>query len=182
MRSAIAARDWAQAQRAADEVLRVEPGNAEAGARRPDIAARLAARSRGFSTSSTSVTGARASGRGPAGFDVGGATVAQSDYMGQIACAAAPVRVDMGEAYSVDCSLQNTGKKSFKVESVQIVETVDGARRNAAGLAPRGDIAVQQRVGVAEVRGTWSASRDYRLEVTVRTDKNTSFSASVSWR
>jgi hypothetical protein len=181
-RSAMTARDWPRAQRAVDEILRLEPGNAEAGTRKTEIAARIAARNRAFSTGATQVQGARPAGRGPAGFDVGGATVAQSDYMGQIQCATTPARVEEGDQYSIQCTLLNTGKRSYKVESVQVIEIVDGARRTIPIQSSRRDLEPQERTPIAQHGAAWTAQREYRFEVTVRTDKNTSFSASVGWR
>lgn len=176
------AKDWPRAQRAVDEVLRLEPANAEAATRKAEIAARVAARAKAFSTGATQVQGARPAGRGPAGFDVGGATVAQSDYMGQIQCATAPARVEEGDQYSVQCTLLNTGKRSFKIESIQAIEIADGARRTIPLQAPRGDLGPQERLPIAQHAAAWTAQREYRLEITVRTDKNTSFSATVNWR
>lgn len=178
----MAAKDWLLAQRTLDEILKNEPGNAEATAAKTQVAMHIAMRNRSFTVTTTSITGAKTTTKGPAGFDVGGATVAQTDYSAQISCAVNPARVDTGESYSLECNVQNTGKKGFKIESVQIAEVVDGGRKPAPTSGAKSELGVQQRATIGQQRGSWSATRDYRVEVTVATDKGVSFSATLNWK
>jgi hypothetical protein len=179
--AAAMARDFARASQILDQVLKIEPSNATAAARKTDVEARRTSLARKFSVGSTAVIGGKAA-KGPTGFDLGGGAVVQTDLAAQIRCTTTPTSVELGMRHSVRCSILNIGAKAFRIESVAVTETLDGAKSTGAGAAPRADIAPQSDAVILERGGAWSATAQWSLEVVAKTTKGESFRASYSWR
>ena len=173
--------DLSKSSQLLDQVLKLQPGNPEATSRKADVDARAAALARKFSVSGTTVIGGKAA-KGPTGFDLGGGGAVQRESSAQIRCTTTPASVEPGKAYSVSCSILNIGSKSFKLESVTVNESADGARSAGAGLAPRQDIAPQSSVVILQRSGTWGAKSQWSLDILAKTNKEESFRAIYSWR
>jgi hypothetical protein len=180
-RAAMNAKDLAKASTLLAEVLRLEPGNAEAATRRAEVDARMVSMGRKFATGATSVLGGKTS-KGPSGFDLGGGGVVKTDFSAQIRCTTTPTAVDPGAAYTVRCSILNIGTKAFKIDGITVNEVADGAKTTGAGVAPRTDIGPQSDAVILERAGTWSAKGSWSLEVVAKTSKDESFRAVYSWR
>ena len=180
-RAAVAARDYPKAVQALDTLLRLEPGNAEAAARKAEVEARVATLARKFSGGATTVIGGKTA-KGPSGFDLGGGGVVKTDFSAQIRCTTTPTSVEAGMAYTVRCSILNIGTKAFKLESVSANETADGAKTAGAGSAPRTDLAPQANAVIFEKSGTWSAKSAWSVEVVAKTTKDESFRTVYNWR
>jgi len=163
------------------EVLRIEPGNAEAATRKAEVDARMVSLGRKFATGVTSVIGGKTA-KGPSGFDLGGGGVVKTDLSAQIRCTTTPTSVESGTSFSVRCSILNIGAKPFKIEGITVNEVVDGAKTAGAGVIPRQDIAPQSDAVIVERVGTWSARSNWSLEVIAKTTKDESFRAVYSWR
>ena len=179
--AAIAARDYARASQLLDQALRAEPGNAEATSRKAEVDQRLASLNKRFSVGSTAILGGKSAGKGPAGFDLGGGGVVQTDFSAQIRCTTTPTSVDLGASYSIRCTILNIGKKGFRIDSVTANETTDGARVAGAGT-PRGEINPQGDAVIFEKSGTWSARTSWSLEIVAKSNKDESFRAVYNWR
>lgn len=180
-RVAMAAKDFPKATQALNEVLRLEPGNSEAAARKAEVDARMASLGKKFVTGATSVIGGKTA-KGPSGFDLGGGGVVKTDFSAQIRCTTTPTAVDAGASFSIRCSILNIGTKSFKIESITVNEVADGAKTAGAGMTPRQDIAPQSDAVILERVGTWSAKSSWSLEVIAKTTKDESFRAVYNWR
>ena len=180
-RAASAARDYAKAVQVLDQLLKLEPGNAEAASRKAEAEAKMAAASRKFAVGGTSVIGGKA-GKGPSGFDLGGGAVVKTDFSAQIRCTTTPAVVEVGTFYTVRCTILNIGAKAFKIESVAANEVTDGAKAAGSGTAPRQELAPQSDAVILEKSGAWSAKSQWSLEIVAKTTKDESFRAVVNWR
>ena len=69
-RAAMNAKDLPKAAQLLGEVLKVEPGNAEASTRKAEVDSRMASLAKKFVTGATSVIGGKTA-KGPSGFDLG---------------------------------------------------------------------------------------------------------------
>ena len=174
------AKDLAKAASLYDQVLRIEPGNSEAGSRKAEVDARLASLNKKFAAGATTVLGGKTA-KGPSGFDLGGGGVVKTDFSAQIRCTTTPTSVEAGMPYTVRCSILNIGTKPFKIDSVAVNETSDGAKTAGSGTSPRGDLAPQSDSVVFEKSGTWSA-KSWSLEIVAKTNKEESFRAVYNWR
>jgi hypothetical protein len=175
------AKDLPRASQLFGEVLKHEPGNSEATARKAEVDARVVSLGRRFVAGPTSVIGGKTA-KGPTGFDLGGGAVVKTDFSAQIRCTATPTSVDPGTSYSVRCSILNIGTKPFKIESIATNEVTDGARNPGAGVTPRQEIAPQSDAVIVERVGTWSARSQWSLEIVVKTTRDESFRAVYNWR
>jgi hypothetical protein len=180
-RAAVAAKDFPRASQLLDQVLRIEPGNAEATSRKAEIDSRVAIMARKFATGATTVIGGKTA-KGPSGFDLGGGGVVKTDFSAQIRCTTTPTAVEPGAPFTIRCSILNIGTKPFKLESISINELTDGAKNAGAGVTPRQDIAPQSDAVIVERVGTWSARAGWSLEVVAKTNKDESFRAVYNWR
>lgn len=180
-RAAMTAKDLPRAAQLLGEVLRLEPGNAEAATRKAEVDARMVSLGKKFVTGVTSVIGGKTA-KGPSGFDLGGGGVVKTDISAQIRCTTTPTSVDAGAAYSIRCSILNIGAKAFRIEGITVNEVADGAKTSGAGVTPRGDIAPQADAVVVERVGAWSAKGSWSLEVIAKTTKDESFRAVYNWR
>lgn len=180
-RAAMAARDLAKAGQLLDQAQRLEPGNTEVTARRAEVEGRLAILGRRFSPGATNVTGAKQT-KGPSGFDLGGGGAVKTDFAAQIRCGVTPASVEPGLPYNVRCSIVNVGQKSFRLESVSVSESADGARATFSGTPPPRDIAPQGEAMIVDRNGTWSAKSQWSLEVNAKTTKAEGFVVAHSWR
>ena len=180
-RAAMNAKDLPKAAQLLGEVLKLEPGNAEASTRKAEVDSRMASLAKKFVTGATSVIGGKTA-KGPSGFDLGGGGVVKTDFSAQIRCTTTPTSVDPGTSFSIRCSILNIGAKAFKIESVTANEVADGAKTAGAGVAPRGDIAPQADAVIVERTGAWSAKGSWSLEVIAKTTKDESFRAVYNWR
>ena len=175
------AKDFPKAAQFLGEVLKLEPGNAEATSRKADVDARLASLGKKFATGATSVIGGKTA-KGPSGFDLGGGGVVKTDFSAKILCTTTPTAVDPGASFSIRCSILNIGTKPFKIEAITVNEVLDGAKNAGAGVTPRQDIAPQSDAVILERVGTWSAKASWSLEIIAKTTKDESFRAVYNWR
>jgi hypothetical protein len=181
-RAAMSAKDLARANLLLDQVLKLEPGNTEATSRKAEVENRMGALNRRFSVGATTVLGGKTAGKGPTGFDLGGGGVVRTDFSAQIRCTTTPTSLEAGMPYTVHCSILNIGTKAFKIESITVNETLDGARSAGAGTTPRADIAPQSDAVILDKAGTWSGKSQWSLEIVAKTTKDESFRAVYSWR
>ncbi len=184
--AAVAARDYAGATVAYEEVLKLEPGNARAAEGRAQAQATLAALKKAFVAGRTTVTvtGGKAAKGGLSGFDSEDVSVAKAlDYSGRIDFEASPRNVKPGDSYNVQVYLTNDGKKGFKIGNVSVTTAVNGARSGGPAAVRVKDVEPGQRVLLAEMPGTWQASTtSWSLEVVVTSSRNDTFRSQLSWR
>jgi hypothetical protein len=180
-RTAVASRDYAKAAQALDQLLKLEPGNAEAATRKAEVDARMAAANRKFSVGTTATIGGKAA-KGPTGFDLGGGGAVKTDYSAQIRCTTTPATIEAGTLYTVRCSIFNIGAKGFKLDNVAANETIDGAKAAGAGVTPKQELSPQSDAVIYEKSGAWSAKSQWSLELVAKTNKDESFRAVYNWR
>ncbi|MEO8501977.1 MAG: hypothetical protein ABI565_13750 [Vicinamibacteria bacterium] len=181
-RAAVNAKELPRASQLYGEVLKLEPGNAEATARKAEVDARVAWLNRKFSVGATTVLGGKATGKGPSGFDLGGGAVVRTDFSAQIRCTTTPTAVEPGTSFSIRCSILNIGAKAFKLESITANEIADDAKSTSAGVTPRQDIAPQSDAVIVEKVGSWTARSKWSFEIVAKTTKDESFRAVYNWR
>ena len=175
------AKDLPRASQLFGEVLKHEPANGEATARKSEVDARIVLMGRKFATGATSIIGGKTA-KGPSGFDLGGGGVVKTDFSAQIRCTTTPTSVEPGTSFSIRCSILNIGTKPFKIEGITVNEVADGAKNAGAGVTPRADIAPQSDAVIVERVGTWSAKGNWSLEIIAKTSKDESFRAVYNWR
>jgi hypothetical protein len=165
-----------------DEVLKLDPSNAQATAGRPRAASAAAAAKRTFVGTRTSVQAGGDRG-GPAGFDAAGVSVANPDYSGRIQFEASPSRVKPGDNYSIRVYLTNNGKKDYRITGVDIETQADGSKEPRPASPPAAKVSPGQRVLVAELKGAWAEGvNKWSTTVTITTDHKDTFKARVTWK
>ncbi len=182
--SLAAARDFAGAAQAYDEVLKVDASNARAGEAKGTALAAVASLKKTFVPGRTSVQSGKAAKGGVSGFDSEDVSVAKApDYSGRIDFEASPRSVKAGDSFTVIAYLTNDGKKSFKIQGVT-VNTVSNGERSGGPVSPRDkDLEPQQRVLLAELPGTWQAgAKTWAVEVSVTSNRSDTFKNTLNWK
>jgi hypothetical protein len=165
-----------------DEVLKLDPSNAQAGQARQAALNAAAAAKRTFVGTRTSVQGGGGRG-GPAGFDSAGVSVANPDYSGRIQFEASPSRVKAGDSYTIRVYLTNNGKKDYRLSGLEIVTKADGSTKSWPAAPPTAKVDAGQRVLVAELKGVWEDGVDkWSTNVTITTDHKDTFRSRVTWK
>ncbi len=165
-----------------DEVLKLDPSNAQAGPARQAAVNAAAAAKRTFVGTRTSVQAGGGKG-GPAGFDSAGVSVANPDYSGRIQFEASPSRVKAGDGFTIRVYLTNNGKKDYKLTGVEIVTKADGGTKPWPATPPAAKVDVGQRALVAELKGVWEDGVDkWSTDVTITTDHKDTFKSRVTWK
>ena len=180
-KAAMTAKDLPRASQLFGEVLKHEPANAEATARKAEVDGRIVLLGRKFVTGATSVIGGKTA-KGPSGFDLGGGGVVKTDFSAKILCTTTPTSVEPGTSFSIRCSILNIGAKPFKIEAITANEVADGAKNAGAGVTPRAEIGPQADAVIVERVGAWSAKASWSLEIVAKTTKDESFRAVYNWR
>jgi hypothetical protein len=168
---------WAEAIRAYDEVLKVEPENPEAKQGKLRAAGERASVNRYFLTAVTMSEG-KGSGGGIEGF--GGANLVKSRCDCAITYEVAPPNPVQEQPYSVSIYLKNDSKKDIKPKGLTVNVTINGktSRRDVALMTrevPRG-----QRTLVGKLEDKWAlGTTSWALEAAVSADNT--YRAQLTW-
>jgi hypothetical protein len=148
-----------------DEVLKIEPQNAEAANRRLHAQGERASVGRYFLTAVTMSEG-KASGGGIKGFD--GGSVVKSQCECALTYEVSPANPSQGEPYTVSILLRNDSKKEIKPRTIAVTVTVNGTASSRpvpllAKEVPRG-----KTVLVGKLEDTWTVgTTSWSLEAAV---------------
>lgn len=181
--AASAARNYDGAAGFYEEVLKLDPQNPRATEGRSTAQNAAFSLRRSFVAGKTTVKSEKAA-KGPAGFDTEDVSVAKGlDYSGRIDFEASPRNVKPGDSYNVLVYLTNDGKKSFKVGTVSVTTTVNGAKSGGATPSKARELEPQQRVLMTELPGTWQASTTgWSLEVVVSSARGDTLRNVLTWK
>jgi hypothetical protein len=181
---AAAARDYDEAVRLYDQALLLDPrsGEAAAGRQRANRARDLARRS--FVVGATSVETPGSADRGPSGFESADVKVTKTPkFSGRIEFDVSPRPPMPGEAYKVGIFLTNTGSKDFRIASLSVTETVNGAPATRTPPSMARDVPPGKRVQVAEISDVWKeGTTQWSLAAEVTAPGGESFRSQLSWR
>jgi len=168
-----------------DQVLAQDPGNGEAQAGKRHAAAAIASAAKQFVAGRTSVRSASGGGKADlSGFETSDIKVAKApDYSGLIEFKVSPSRVVPGDAFSVQVTLTNDGKKPYRVQSVMLTTKVDGQAKPARPASSPVEVRPKATSAIAATTGTWAeGTRSWSLEVVVTTDHGDVFTSRLYWR
>jgi hypothetical protein len=169
------------AARLYDQVLQIDPSNAQAGPGKARALAASASAKKSFRQSRTSVRAGK--GGKLTGFEAGGVNVADPDYSGRLQFEVTPSRVKPGDSYTVRVYLTNNGKKDYRVASLNITTTVNGNRQPQSAMPPGGKLGPGNRVVLAEISGVWPEGVEkWYTQVEVTTDNKDIFRGRVTWK
>lgn len=180
--AAFEARQFEPAVAAYQEALKLEPGNARATSGVVQAEAGAAAARKRF-VAGRSFFLAKPSGKAPAGFNTQDVTVANPDYSARLHFEATPTSLRAGVAWQVKVFAENDGKKAIKLETLNAFVTVNGSRGSVPSALKAREIAVGQRVLVAEVAGTWGeAVKSWSLDIVAATSREETLKGGLSWK
>ena len=165
-----------------DEVLKLDPQNAGAvSGRTAALAARNAAH-RTFVAGRTVVQTEKAKAE-ITGFDSSDVSVRKNpDFQGRIELAMTPANVKAGDAYKLQVTLVNEGKKPIKVSGMTYTITVNG-QKTGNPVAPRvKEVAPSQRVVLEELPGVFPEANSWMAEVLVTANKGDSLKNQITWK
>ena len=161
-----------------NEVLKVDPQNAEAAAGKLRAAGDRASMGRYFLTAVTMSEG-KASGGGIKGFD--GGNVVKSQCECALMYEVTPPNPVQGQPYAVSAFLRNDSKKDIKPQSITATVTVNGTPSSRPVTLIARDIAKGQRVMVGKVEDTWRVgTTSWSMEAAVGAGGNT-YRAQLTW-
>ncbi|MCM2258215.1 MAG: tetratricopeptide repeat protein, partial [Vicinamibacteria bacterium] len=180
--AAFEGRQFEQAVTAYQEALKLEPGNARAASGVAQAEAGAAAARKRF-VAGRSFFLAKPSGKAPAGFNTQDVTVANPDYSAKLHFEATPTSLHAGVAWQVKVFAENDGKKAIKLASLNAFVTVNGSRGSVPSALKARELAVGQRVLVAEVAGSWGeAVKSWSLDIVAATSREETLKGSLSWK
>lgn len=179
---ALAEGRWEAAQSAYDQALRLEPGQSRAQEGRARAAAALAALRRSFVPELGTGEGGGAA--APRGFDTGDVVVKKAaEVPGRIDFTVTPAHVGPGTAYTIGVALANFGKKSIKLRSLRLVETVNGRRTQSEPAPQTTEVKKGLRAPLGVLSGAWPATtKEWSLEVQAVAAQGDVYSGKLSWR
>jgi hypothetical protein len=172
------------AQAIYEEVLGLDPQNAQARSGRDEAAAAAFAWKRSFVPGRTTVSGGKGGRADLTGFESTDVKVAKApDYSGIIDFQPSPTRVKPGDSYSIVVSLTNDGKRDYRVASASATLVVDNRGQELPVAPPAGEIASRKSVTLTRTGGTWPTGvQSWRLEVTIQTTHGETFTNRLTWR
>jgi molecular chaperone GrpE (heat shock protein) len=175
---AVAAKKFDEAIARYNEVLKLEPQNAEAAEGKLRAAGDRASMGRYFLTAVTMSEG-KASGGGIKGFD--GGNVVKSQCECALMYEIAPPNPVQGQPYVVSVFLRNDSKKDIKPQSIAATVTVNGAPSSRPVALTAKEIAKGQRVMVGRIEDTWRVgTTSWAMEAAVGAGGNT-YRAQLTW-
>lgn len=167
-----------------DEVLKLDPQNAQATEGKARAQGALAAAKRAFVPGRTLVDSGKSAKADLGGFDTSDVKVSKApDYSGRLDFEVTPARVQPGDNYSVKVYLTNDGKKSFKIGGLTATIAVNGAKSGGAGSPQVKEVDSQARVLLQDLPGVWQPDvKTWTLEVVVTTTHGETFRNTITWR
>jgi hypothetical protein len=137
-----------------------------------------------FVAGRTSVQSGKAGKGNMAGFDTEDVSLGKApDYSGRIEFEVSPRNVKPGDSYTARVFLTNDGKKSFKIGTLNVTTTANGAKSGGPVASTVKEVQPQQRVALQEVTGVWQeGTTSWSLEVAVVSDHGDTFKNTVVWR
>lgn len=163
-----------------DEILKRDPQNAQARAWK----ANANALRRTFIESRPEAENVKGSPGRLQGFDTGDVEVKRpADVPARLELDVSPARVKPGDGYTVKIYLLNTGKKTIKINDMNVAKTVNGTR-SAASVMPRAkEIEPKDRALLDVLLGVWADdTASWSLQVLVRTSRGDSYLNEIVWK
>jgi FHA domain len=182
--AAVANHNYDQAAGLYDQASKLDPTNAKASAGKASAQAIAASLKKSFVAGKTVVRSGKAAKQGPAGFDTDDVKLAQApDYSGRIEFEISPAHVKGGDSYTVHVFVTNDGKKSFKIGSVSLTATANGAKTGGPATSAVKEVQPQQRAALADSGGVWTeGTTSWNLEVNIVSDHGDTFRNQLTWR
>jgi molecular chaperone GrpE len=175
---ASAARRFDEAIARYNDVLKIEPQNAEALAGKLHAAGDRASMGRYFLTAVTMSEG-KSSGGGIKGFD--GGQVVKSQCECALMYEVAPANPVQDQPYAVSVFLRNDSKKDIKPQNISASVTVNGSAASHPITLAAKDVARGQRVMVGRLQDTWKVgTTSWSMEAAVGASGNT-YRAQLTW-
>jgi hypothetical protein len=175
---AMAAKRYNDAIAKFGDVLKLEPQNAEAAARKLHAQGDRASLGRYFFTAVTLSEG-KASGGGLKGFD--GGSVVKSQCECALTYEVDPANPAQGERYAVSIFLRNDSKKEIKPQSITASVTVNGSSSNRPISLATKEVKRGQKTLIGRLDDTWTVgTTSWSMEAAVSAGSNT-YRAQLSW-
>jgi hypothetical protein len=175
---AMAAKRYGDAISRFNDVLKLEPQNAEAATRKLHAQGERASMGRYFFTAVTMSEG-KASGGGLKGFD--GGSVVKSQCECALTYEVDPTNPAQGERYAVSIFLRNDSKKDIKPQSIAASVTVNGSSSNRPISLVTKEVKRGQKTLIGRLDDTWTVgTTSWSMEAAVSAGGNT-YRAQLSW-
>jgi hypothetical protein len=175
---ASAARRFDEAIGRYNEVLKLDPQNAQAAEGKLHAAGDRASMGRYFLTAVTMSEG-KASGGGIKGFD--GGQVVKSQCECALMYEVAPPNPVQGQPYAVSVFFRNDSKKDIKPQNIAVSVTVNGSASNRPVTLTAKEVSRGQRVMVGKVEDIWKpGTTSWSMEAAVGAGGNT-YRAQLTW-
>jgi hypothetical protein len=165
-----------------DEALKLDPGNAKAGAEKAAATAARDTARRRFVPGRTVVTTEKAAGGNISGFE-GAAVQRAPDFLGRIEFEMSPpAGLKAGDPWTLKIFVVNEGKKPIRITDLAATATANGERTGGAAGARAKEVAPQVRVQVGEMSGAWKdGTQSWSAEVLL-TAKGDSLKNTLTWK
>jgi Meckel syndrome type 1 protein len=175
---AMAAKRYNDAIAKFNDVLKLEPQNPEAAARKLHAQGERASMGRYFLTAVTMSEG-KASGGGLKGFD--GGSVVKSQCECALTYEVDPTNPAQGERYAVSIFLRNDSKKDIKPQSIAATVTVNGSSSNRPISLATKEVKRGQKTLIGRLDDTWTVgTTSWSMEAAVGAGGNT-YRAQLTW-
>jgi len=175
---AMAAKRYNDAIARFNDVLKLEPENAEAATRKLHAQGDRASLGRYFFTAVTMSEG-KASGGGLKGFD--GGSVVKSQCECALTYEVDPANPVQGERYAVSIFLRNDSKKDIKPQSIAASVTVNGSSSNRPLSLATKEVKRGQKTLIGRLDDTWTVgTTSWSMEAAVSAGGNT-YRAQLTW-
>jgi hypothetical protein len=175
---AMAAKRYNDAIARFNDVLKLEPENAEAATRKLHAQGDRASLGRYFFTAVTMSEG-KASGGGLKGFD--GGSVVKSQCECALTYEVDPTNPVQGERYAVSIFLRNDSKKDIKPQSIAASVTVNGSSSNRPLSLVTKEVKRGQKTLIGRLDDTWTVgTTSWSMEAAVSAGGNT-YRAQLTW-
>ena len=175
---AMAAKRYSEAITKFNDVLKLEPQNAEAATRKLHAQGERASMGRYFLTAVTMSEG-KASGGGIKGFD--GGSVVKSQCECALTYEVSPANPAQGEPYAVSIFLRNDSKKDIKPQSISASVTVNGSSSDRPVSLATKEVKRGQKTLVGRLEDVWKVgTTSWSMEAAVGAGGST-YRAQLTW-
>jgi molecular chaperone GrpE (heat shock protein) len=175
---AMAAKRYSEAITKFNEVLKLDPQNAEAATGKLHAQGERASMGRYFLTAVTMSEG-KASGGGIKGFD--GGSVVKSQCECALTYEVSPANPAQGEPYAVSIFLRNDSKKDIKPQSISASVTVNGSSSNRPVSLATKEVKRGQKTLVGRLEDVWKVgTTSWSMEAAVGAGGST-YRAQLTW-
>ncbi len=166
-----------------DEVLKLEPANAEAKTGRENALRQMAGAKTLVASATRTQAGPTKKKAAPAGFDSADVQVGREPTAAEFEFKMVPASMTPGRAYKVHVLLRNLGHEPIELKDIRVSVAVNG-KRTASRVALKSKAVGRGEIKLlAEVPGVWPDElKSWKLSTTVVGRDGDSYASDATWR